>query len=156
GPMSPRSWCSIRGPSMDCGSVRGSCMPCCADGYRRSWAMRERWGCYRALRCCRGAVCLAAACSLSLLRPRSNVARTPRGSMVHDTLVGHLQADDPVGLTKQLVRQAQRSERWRVGWPVQMEHDIVVEVVMDLGRSRLHRLFRIDHRWQELHVHRDH
>src|SRR5262245_36641601 len=30
-----RSWCSILGPSMDCGSVRGSCMPCCTDGYRR-------------------------------------------------------------------------------------------------------------------------
>jgi hypothetical protein len=36
---------------MDCGSVRGSCRPCCTDGYRRSWAMRERWGCYGALRC---------------------------------------------------------------------------------------------------------
>ena len=32
------------GLSMDCGNVRGSCMPCCTDGYRRSWAMRERWG----------------------------------------------------------------------------------------------------------------
>src|SRR5215467_701081 len=40
--MSPRSWCSILGPSMDCGNVRGSCMPCFTDGYRRSWAMLER------------------------------------------------------------------------------------------------------------------
>jgi hypothetical protein len=37
-----------------------------------------------------------------------------------------------------------------------MEHDIVVEVVMHLGCSRLHCLFRIDYRWQELHLHFDH
>src|SRR5712692_7399778 len=65
--MSPRSWCYILGPSMDCGSVRGSCMPCFADGYRRSWAVIERWCGYGALRCWRGEAGLAPTCSMPRL-----------------------------------------------------------------------------------------